>query len=167
MSSTTPYASAPATTYTEKLWPAWWIWAVIIAGGGALALAFAPISVLWSSVVGAVFILIMTILTVMSIAKIEVSPERVSVGRASIEREFIGEFSSHRKDDAFFERGRGLNGTAFMCFRGWIDPVVKMEITDERDATPYWLVSTRHPEKFVAALEATKPTAQRAAEQTL
>lgn len=108
---------------------------------------------------GIIFIIVASILVISSIAKIEVTPERVSVGRASIEREFIGEFSSHRRDDAFFERGRGLNGTAFMCFRGWIDPVVKMEVTDERDATPYWLVSTRHPEKFVAALEATKPTA--------
>ncbi|GAA2553590.1 hypothetical protein GCM10009861_11650 [Neomicrococcus aestuarii] len=108
---------------------------------------------------GIIFIIVASILVISSIAKIEVTPERVSVGRASIEREFICEFSSHRRDDAFFERGRGLNGTAFMCFRGWIDPVVKMEVTDERDATPYWLVSTRHPEKFVAALEATKPTA--------
>lgn len=159
MSSSTPLAPTSTPTYTEKLWPAWWIWVVILGAGGALALAFAPISVLWSSVVGIIFIIVASILVISSIAKIEVTPERVSVGRASIEREFIGEFSSHRRDDAFFERGRGLNGTAFMCFRGWIDPVVKMEVTDERDATPYWLVSTRHPEKFVAALEATKPTA--------
>lgn len=159
MSSSTPLAPTSTPTYTEKLWPAWWIWVVILGAGGTLALAFAPISVLWSSVVGIIFIIVASILVISSIAKIEVTPERVSVGRASIEREFIGEFSSHRRDDAFFERGRGLNGTAFMCFRGWIDPVVKMEVTDERDATPYWLVSTRHPEKFVAALEATKPTA--------
>ncbi|APF39775.1 DUF3093 domain-containing protein [Neomicrococcus aestuarii] len=159
MSSSKPLAPTSTPTYTEKLWPAWWIWVVVLGAGGALALAFAPISVLWSSVVGIIFIIVASILVISSIAKIEVTPERVSVGRASIEREFIGEFSSHRRDDAFFERGRGLNGTAFMCFRGWIDPVVKMEVTDERDATPYWLVSTRHPEKFVAALEATKPTA--------
>lgn len=160
MSSTTPSVSAPATSYSEKLWPAWWIWLVTVVAGGALTLAFAPVSLFWSSVVGISFVIIVAILLVVSTAKISVTPDRISVGRASIEREFIGEFSSHRGEDAFFQRGRNLNATAFMCFRGWIDPVVKMEITDERDATPYWIVSTRRPDRFVAALEATKPRSQ-------
>jgi hypothetical protein len=39
-----------------------------------------------------------------------------------------------------------------MCFRGWITPVVRIEITDPADRTPYWLTSTRHPEDLVRAL---------------
>ncbi len=39
-----------------------------------------------------------------------------------------------------------------MCIRGWIDPVVRIEITDPADRTPYWLASTRHPDELVAAL---------------
>ena len=39
-----------------------------------------------------------------------------------------------------------------MCIRGWIDPVVRSEITDPSDRTPYWLTSTRHPERIVEVL---------------
>ena len=39
-----------------------------------------------------------------------------------------------------------------MCIRGWIDPVVRIEIADPSDRTPYWLASTRRPDKLVAAL---------------
>jgi hypothetical protein len=41
---------------------------------------------------------------------------------------------------------------AFLCIRGWIDPVVRIEITDPADRTPYWLTSTRRPEELLAAL---------------
>ncbi|MWD30886.1 DUF3093 family protein, partial [Aquicoccus sp. SCR17] len=32
---------------------------------------------------------------------------------------------------------------AFVNVRGWIAPVVRIQLTDERDRTPYWLTSTR------------------------
>jgi hypothetical protein len=38
---------------------------------------------------------------------------------------------------------------------------VRVTVTDPQDPTPYWLVSTRHPEKLVEALQAAR---QRAAE---
>ena len=32
--------------------------------------------------------------------------------------------------------------------------MVRIEITDPSDRTPYWLTSTRHPEQLLAALQA-------------
>jgi hypothetical protein len=37
-------------------------------------------------------------------------------------------------------------------FTGWVDAVVRLEIIDPMDPTPYWLISTRNPEMFLAAL---------------
>jgi hypothetical protein len=35
-----------------------------------------------------------------------------------------------------------------------VDPVVRIEIEDPSDRTPYWLASSRHPEQLIAALNA-------------
>ena len=84
-----------------------------------------------------------------------VSGTNLRVGRASIERKFVWTVESFRGAEATAERGPRLNGLAFMWFRGWIDPVVKIQITDPADRTPYWLTSSRRPEELVAALTET------------
>jgi hypothetical protein len=33
-----------------------------------------------------------------------------------------------------------------------VGPVVRIEVLDPDDPTPYWVVSTRHPERLIAAL---------------
>jgi hypothetical protein len=76
------------------------------------------------------------------------------VGKATIERRFVGTAEAFRGREATAERGTRLNGLAFLCIRGWVDPVVRVEITDPADRTPYWLTSTRHPERLIAALSA-------------
>ena len=76
----------------------------------------------------------------------------LTVGRATIERRFVGAVDAFRKEEATAERGTRLNGLAYLCIRGWIDPVVKIQITDPSDQTPYWLTSSRHPDKLTAAL---------------
>jgi hypothetical protein len=36
--------------------------------------------------------------------------------------------------------------------RGWVSPVVTVEVLDAEDPTPYWLISTRKPEVLAAAI---------------
>lgn len=146
-----PTHSSP-TTYREKLWPAWWIWVVTLGLGGTAAVAFMPIGIRWGVVAGVIALALIAFALVMSTPTIEIDEHNVRVGRASIEREFVGEVTGYRGAAAYHQRGPGLNGIAFMCLRGWIDPVVRIEITDERDATPYWITSTRRPEELTAAL---------------
>ena len=121
-------SSAPEFLFKEKLWPSPWIWVISVGLSGAGILMFSPITV---------------------------SGTNLRVGRASIERKFVGTVESFRGAEATAERGPRLNGLAFMCFRGWIDPVVKIQITDPADRTPYWLTSSRRPEQLVAALTET------------
>ncbi len=41
---------------------------------------------------------------------------------------------------------------AFLQTRDWIRGAVYVEVVDDDDPTPYWLVSTRQPERLAAAL---------------
>jgi membrane protein implicated in regulation of membrane protease activity len=140
--------------YTEKLWPNFWIWLVSAGFSSAGILMLAPISIAAGITAAVVMFAIISVLLVLSTPTITVTASTLRVGRATIERSFIGTVTAFRRAEATAERGTRLNGLAFKCIRGWVDPVVRIEITDPTDRTPYWLASTRHPEQLIAALEA-------------
>ena len=57
--------------------------------------------------------------------------------------------------------GRQFDPAAYVLHRGWVGPMVLVVLDDEDDPTPYWLVSTRHPERVsvgVAQLVGDCPT---------
>ena len=138
--------------YSEKLWPNFWVWLVAAGLSGAGIFVLAPISLEAGLTAAVVLFTIIAVLLVLSTPTITVTGSTLRVGRATIERRFVGTASAFRGQDATAERGTRLNGLAFLCIRGWIDPVVRVEITDPSDRTPYWLTSTRHPDKLIAVL---------------
>ena len=48
--------------------------------------------------------------------------------------------------------GRQLDPAAFVLHRNWVGPMVLVVLEDPDDPTPYWLVSSRHPDRVLAAL---------------
>lgn len=50
--------------------------------------------------------------------------------------------------------GREGDPAAFVAIRPWIGPGVQLWLDDPDDPTPYWIVSTRHPERLVPVLRA-------------
>ncbi|TQJ36204.1 DUF3093 domain-containing protein [Arthrobacter sp. SLBN-122] len=159
MPDSNPSASVPSTPsarmaviYREKLWPNAWIWIIAAGVSAAGILVFAPISMAAGYTAALVLFAIIAVLLVLSTPVIMVTADTLTVGRATIERRFVGAVQEFRAGEATAERGTRLNGLAYLCIRGWIDPVVKIEITDPADRTPYWLASTRHPDQLTAAL---------------
>jgi hypothetical protein len=140
--------------FTEKLWPSAWVWLVAAGLAGAGILVFAPISPAAGFTAAAVLFAIQAALLILSTPAVTVTGRTLQVGRAVIERRLLGPAEAFRKEEATAERGTRLNGLAYLCIRGWIDPVVRIEINDPSDPTPYWLTSTRRPEELVAALSA-------------
>ncbi|WP_459793256.1 DUF3093 domain-containing protein [Arthrobacter sp. AD-310] len=155
-SSPAPVPSSSSTgapvIYREKLWPNLWMWIIAAGVSGAGILVFAPISAAAGFTAAAVLFVIIAVLLVLSTPTIVVTGDALTVGRATIERKFIGAVEQFRGSEATAERGTRLNGLAYLCIRGWIDPVVKLEIIDPADNTPYWLTSTRRPDELTAAL---------------
>ncbi len=48
--------------------------------------------------------------------------------------------------------GREGDPLAFISIRAWIGPGIQLQLADPDDPTPYWVVSTRHPDRLIAAL---------------
>lgn len=138
--------------YRERLTPGLGMWLGSLGLGLASFLVGAPIAIWIGVVAGIVMGLLMIITLYVSAPTIEVTRRWVRVGRAQIERQFVGEAEAFRGEDARVVAGPALDGRAYMCFRGWIHPKVRIVITDPADPTPYWLASSRQPEKIVEAL---------------
>ena len=138
--------------YSERLWPSPWVWLLVLGAAAASIVTFAPIDVLIGFAAAVVIALVLVTLLVLSTPRILVTSTTLTVGRAMIERRYLGAVSAYTGDEATEQRGTALNGLAYLCIRGWISPVVRIEVTDPEDRTPYWLASTRRPKQFTAAL---------------
>lgn len=85
--------------------------------------------------------------------RVQVVDGQVRAGDAAVPLRFVGRVEVIRGADARqVALGPDLDPTAHLVHRAWVRPVVRLEITDPEDPTPYWVVSVRDPESFVAAL---------------
>jgi len=141
--------------YREKLAPSWWMVLALGLFAPASALIFLPLNLtlgigvglaLWSSSVAVLWIFSPTI---------SIDENYVRAGAAAIEHRYISDMEVFRKEEARAERGVRLDARAWLVIRGWVDPVIKITITDEQDPAPYWLISARNPDAFIAAWRAT------------
>lgn len=147
-------STGESVLYEEKLWPAPWIWVVVAGAAVASVFTFIPISVQAGVIAAVVVAAILTTLLILSTPSIRVTDTELQVGKAQIERKYLGDVEAFTGADATAQRGTKLHGKAYLCIRGWISPVVKIVIEDAEDPTPYWLTSTRRPEQLTAALTA-------------
>lgn len=138
--------------YRERLWPAWWVFAATALVIPASLLVFLPISPVAGVVSAIVLYGAIVVALLLTTPVIEVTEGMLRVGRARVERSFVGAVTAHDGADAVAERGTRLDARAWLVLRGWISGVVRIEIADDADPTPYWLVSTRRPAELARAL---------------
>jgi hypothetical protein len=138
--------------YTEWVLPNWSSFIPLLGIFPALWLTFLPINVfigIWSGL-GAT-ILVGSLMVAKS-ARIVVTQGQLQVSNAKIDRRFVAGVTVIDKSNAFAARGRDLNPRAWIHFQGSVQTLARVEINDPDDPTPYWLFSTRNPEKLKASL---------------
>ncbi|TBN56825.1 DUF3093 domain-containing protein [Glaciihabitans arcticus] len=140
------------TTYRERLWPAPWLFLATALVLPATLLVFVPINFTVGVVVAVVFYVGICLAMVLSAPSVEVTETHFIAGRARLPLTAAGEAVAFEGAEATLERGQRLDARAWLVLRGWIAPVVRVEVTDPEDPAPYWLVSSRHPDKIVEAL---------------
>jgi hypothetical protein len=87
---------------------------------------------------------------------IEVDEREIRVGRAHLQREFLGEIVTLNNQQLKKIRTRDADPAAYLAIRFWSPRAIQLFVNDARDATPYWLISTSQPEKVLTALKALK-----------
>jgi len=139
-------------SYRERLWPAVWVPLVIALVIPASMLVFAPISLLAGVITGIVLAVALMAVAVGTAPVIEISEGMLRAGQARIPVALLGEPIAARGSEARHERGPGLDARAHLVLRGDIDAVVRVPINDPEDPAPYWLISTRQPERLASVI---------------
>lgn len=142
--------------YREKLWPTPWIYIVSLLLVPSSILVLAPVSMPAGIVTGIVLYLAVVGALSLTAPVVEVRDGRLRAGRAEIELAHTGEAVAAEDAAARAERGTGLDARAFLVIRGWVQPVVRIPITDPADPTPYWLISSRRPKELAAAINGSR-----------
>lgn len=143
------------TTFRERLYVTWWIWPLPLLAAALLAaevhMGFPGVR----SWLPYVVLLPLTVLLIvkMGSTKVEVADGELKVGDAHVPLTLLGEVEIISPADRRAAMGRELDPAAFVLHRGWVKPMVRVHLTDPEDPTPYWLISTRHPEELIKALK--------------
>ncbi len=140
-------------THRESLLPTAWIWLVVLLVAASLGLVFlrplgttVALATALAAMAGAAIGLLLTS------ARIEVADGELRAGHARIPLELLGRVAVVTPERMRALRGPEADARAYLCQRSWLPGGVVVEVTDPDDPTPYWLLSSRNPQRLAAAL---------------
>ena len=85
---------------------------------------------------------------------IEVDENELRVGAARIEHAYIGDAIALTPVEMKSIRTRDADPSAYLAIRFWSSNGLKLKISDPRDPTPYWLITSNKADELVKALKA-------------
>ena len=145
--------------YRERLRVPWWWWlpafvpAMLIAPSVGMA-ARTPLAG-WITL-AALAAVTVTVLWSLNRTEVLVTGEpghpELWAGEAHLPADVISRTAAIPVSAKSAALGRQLDPAAFVLHRAWIGPMALVVLNDPDDPTPYWLVSTRHPDRVLAAL---------------
>jgi len=143
--------------YRERLWPSPWVFVATALVIPAALLVFLPISEIAGIVVAVVLYGAIVVVLFATTPVVEVTDAEFGAGRAHLPLALVRSATASEGVEATEERGVRLDARAYLLIRGWIPGVVRVELDDPSDPTPYWLVSSRHPRRLAAVLSSAAP----------
>lgn len=139
--------------YRERLSPSLWTLVAAAVCGPMAAVVFSPLNTTLALFIGLVVSVAIVVGLLAISPVVEIREGELHAGRAHIPVELLGEPFGVEGDAARTARGSGLDHRAWHVIRGGIDGVVTLPVTDPEDPTPSWVVSTRTPDRLVAAIQ--------------
>jgi hypothetical protein len=153
-------ATSQSVRYRERLRVPWWWW---LPGLGLAALIAVEVNMGVPALpdwVPFAVLLPVAAVVLMWFGKTEVSvvgdagETELWVGAAHLPVSVIARSAEVPKTAKSAALGRQLDPAAYVVHRAWVGPMVLLILDDPDDPTPYWLVSSRHPDRVLAALQA-------------
>jgi hypothetical protein len=149
------------SSYSERLTVPWWAWPSGFAGASFLAAELAigffplrqPLTFIVACLVAAAGLL------ALSRIRVGVRDGHLQADDARLPVQFIRQVEVIGLDGRRDLLGVDAEPMAFIIQRPWIGGGVRIDLDDPADPTPYWYLSSRHPEKLAEALLAARNAA--------
>jgi hypothetical protein len=154
-------AAAQSVRYRERLWVPWWWWPLALALASLIAVEVNKgVRSLpdWASFAVLLPVAVAVLLWFGRI-EVQVAPNQSGevelwVGAAHLPVGVVARSAEVPRSAKSAALGRQLDPAAYVVHRAWIGPMVLLVLDDPDDPTPYWLISSRHPERVISALTA-------------
>ncbi len=86
-------------------------------------------------------------------SEIEVTEKELRIGRAHIELKYLSKVEQVEPAQMRLLRTRDADPASYLAITFWISTGVKITLQDERDPTPYWLVSCKNSKELTSTLD--------------
>lgn len=93
-------------------------------------------------------------------ARVAVTDGQLRAGRAHIPLELCGAVEVLDADRTRLAGGADADARAYLLLRPYIATAVRVAIDDPKDPVPYWLLSSRRPDRLAAAVRAGRPDSE-------
>ncbi len=146
--------SASGTVYRERLrTPSWW-YLMALAVAVILAAEFHIADETLTDWIPYCTLVPFSIAIVWWIghSELRIADGELHVRGARLPIEFVSEVVALDHRTLLRVVGRDGDPSAFVSIRPWIGPGLQLLLDDPDDPTPYWIVSTRHPDRVMALL---------------
>ena len=130
----------------------WWVLAGLFALSVLLAVG-AYLGPVWGVGTTVATLLVAAALFASAAIVISVDTDQIRIGRASIEHAFIAGCRALDVEETRRRSGVEADARSHMVLRPYVKTAVEITLDDPDDPVPYWLVSTRNPNRLAAALQ--------------
>ncbi|WP_309129789.1 DUF3093 domain-containing protein [Microbacterium sp.] len=138
--------------YRERLAPGLWMLVTIALAGPMAALVFTPVGATIALIIGALVSLLLVTLSIIASPTVRVTETTLYAGRAHIDAHWLGEPQAFTGEEAMARRTRDIARDGWHLIRGGIDGIVIVPIDDPDDPVSSWTISTRTPDRLLAAI---------------
>ena len=114
------------------------VWAALDTRATLVTLALSTIALIWISIS-------MT-------SEITFDGEVLKIDRANIEVKYLGKVTVLDKTAMRLLRTRDADPAAYLAIKFWEPRGLRIDLSDSRDKTPYWLVTSKRGEEIAALL---------------
>lgn len=144
----------PTVLFRERLYPSLGVNLALALSAPMVYLAALPINPVLGVVLGVAVPSVLIVAANLLSPVITLDGDVLRVGKMQLPTSELGPAKVYSGEEARFERGPGLSPGSQRLFRGDIDKVVKIPVTDPDDPTEYVLFSCRRGEDLAVALGA-------------
>ena len=150
-------AATAAHPYSERLVPGPGLFIALMLLVPGVALVLTPINSSIAIPTAVVVYLLIALALVLMSPSIHVDGVSLTAGRARIPVAQLGGVEMLGSDALREAIGPGLDARSYLLIRGWIHKGLRIENVDPADPAPYWIITSRNPQRLADAIEAARP----------
>ncbi len=140
--------------YYERVTPPGYVMILLSALAASFGLIFVPLSSGLALAIALTLGVVAGVLQWAASPQIEVKDGWLRAGPAHIHGSFLADVTTLDRPAVRHLMGPGADARAFSVHRDYIAAGVQVQLSDQRDPAPYWLISTARPAELAAAIRA-------------